>query len=218
MSKRFAFILVISVILFSGFLIFGKKDTNTPNNSSSSRPTSHTKGQGKSGVVLVEYGDFQCSACYAYEPVIKEIFSTYNEQITFQFRNFPLVQIHKNALVASRAAEAAALQGKFWEMHDKLYETQDPSGKTGWVVADDPVSYFAEIAAKLGMNVEKFKTDLKSSAVNDSIQADIKEGQALDFSGTPSFVLDGKRIEKNPADLQAFKKLIEDTIKAKTGQ
>ncbi len=218
MSKRFAFILVISVILFSGFLIFGKKDTNTPNNSSSSRPTNHTKGQGKSGVVLVEYGDFQCSACYAYEPVIKEIFSTYNEQITFQFRNFPLVQIHKNALVASRAAEAAALQGKFWEMHDKLYETQDPSGKTGWVVADDPVSYFAEIAAKLGMNVEKFKTDLKSSAVNDSIQADIKEGQALDFSGTPSFVLDGKRIEKNPADLQAFKKLIEDTIKAKTGQ
>lgn len=214
MSRRFAIILALCVVVFGGFLLFAKKDANAPTNGSV-QPTNHTIGEGKSGVVLVEYGDFQCSACYAYEPVMKEIRSIYKEQISFQFRHFPLVQIHKNALVASRAAEAAALQGKFWEMHDKLYETQDPNGQTGWVAANDSTNMLADFAKELGLDVEKFKTDLKSSAVNDKIQADIREGQSLGFSGTPSFVLDGKAIEK-PSDLEGFKKVIDEAIKAKS--
>lgn len=215
MSKRFAIILATCVVVFGGFLIFAKKDADAP--TSNTQPTNHTIGEGKSGVVLVEYGDFQCPACYAYEPVMKEIRNIYKGQITFQFRNFPLVQIHKNALLASRAAEAADLQSKFWEMHDKLYETQDPSGKSGWVAVGDPTSIFVNYAKELGLDEEKFKTDLKSSTVNDKIQADIREAQKFGFSGTPSFTLDGKVLEK-PSDLESFKKVIDDAIKAKTGQ
>lgn len=215
MSKRFAIILALCVVLFGGFLIFAKKDANAP--TSNAQPTNHTIGEGKSGVVLVEYGDFQCSACYVYEPVLQEIRTTYKEQITFQFRHFPLIDLHPNAMIASRAAEAADTQGKFWEMHDKLFENQDPNGKTGWVAEKDPTNTFIGFAKELGLDVEKFKTDLKSSAVNDRIQADIREGKAFGFTGTPSFTLDGKAIEK-PADLDGFKKLIDEAIKAKTSQ
>src|SRR5205814_6520589 len=113
---------------------FAKKDTKAPSNNngnSSQQLTNHTRGQGKSGVVFTEYGDFQCPACYKFEPLMEQIRQKYDEQITFQFRNYPLVEIHKNALIAARAAEAASFQGKFWEMHDKLYQEQDPTGQSG---------------------------------------------------------------------------------------
>jgi protein-disulfide isomerase len=218
-SKRFALILAILVILFGGFLIFGKKDANAPSGSSSgTKPSNHVIGGGKSGVVLAEYGDFQCPACYAYEPTVQQLREKYKDQITFQFRHFPLIQIHKNAMAASRAAEAAGLQGKFWEMHDKLYETQDPEGKTGWVASSDPSSFFEEIAKELNLDITKFKADMNSATVNSTINADIKAGEELGADSTPTFVLDGKKIEQNPRDLESFSKLIDEAIKAKTGQ
>ncbi|HSX27610.1 MAG TPA: thioredoxin domain-containing protein [Patescibacteria group bacterium] len=218
MTKRFALIIAIFILGFAGFLIFVKKDAKAPSNNSVVKPTSHTFGQGKTGVTLVEYGDFQCPACYSFEPVILQVRSKYQEQITFQFRNFPLFQIHKNALVAARAAEAASLQGKFWEMHDKLYENQDPTGKTGWVVASDPASFFVTFAGQLGLDTSKFSADLKSSYTNDLVQADLSEGQKLSLSSTPSFILDGNKLEDPRNTIEWFSGVIDDAIKAKTGR
>lgn len=216
MSNRFFIILIALIVLVVGGFVVLKKDDGASTNSSV-QPTNHIKGEGSTGVVLVEYGDFQCSACYQYEPIVQQLFEKYQQQIKFQFRHFPIVSAHPNAFSASRAAEAAAKQGKFWEMHDMLYQTQDPEGKTGWVASSNPLSIFEGFAQQLGMNVEQFKTDFASEEVNDLINADITAGKAVPASGTPTFVLDGKKIE-NPTSYEEFVKVIEEAIKAKTGQ
>ncbi len=219
MNNRFALILVSLVIGFGGILWFSKKKDNSGAVNSAAL-TSHVKGANKKNVTLIEYGDFECSACFYYEPVIKQVIEKYKDDIQFQFRNFPLPQLHQQAMAAHRAAEAAAKQGKFWEMHDILFERahqQTEDGKLAdgeWVAASNSQPFFELYAKALGLDIEKFKTDMKSSEVNDAINADIAEGKKLGLSGTPSFILDGKKID-SPNDLAGFSKLIDDAIKAK---
>lgn len=208
MDKRFLAVIGAIIIIFVGFLVVqGNQKADAPE--TSAKPSSHTKGEGASGVTLIEYGDFQCPACKQYEPMVQEIISKYSSDITFQFRNFPLTSLHPNAFAASRAAEAAAKQGKFWEMHDKLYASQDD-----WARATPPNKIFETYATQLELDLEKYKTDFKSSAVNDTINADLAAGGKLDITGTPGFVLEGKLI-KNPSSLEEFSKLIDDAIAKK---
>lgn len=216
MNNRFVIILVVVVAIFAGAFFFTKHKSSTSTGgkaNSSAQPSNHTVGSGKSGVVLVEYGDYQCPACGQYYPIVKQVVEAHKNDITFQFRNFPLVQIHQNAFAAARAAEAASLQNKFWEMHDALYENQQT-----WGSASSPNTYFEAYAKQLGLDVEKFKTDMGSSQVSDVINADIAEGQKLGANSTPTFVLNGKKLDQNPRSLDEFNKLIDDAIKAKTGQ
>ncbi len=211
MKSRFSLILIACAVLFFGILFVTKKDAKSPSGgSNSSQPSNHVRGEGKSGVTLTEYGDFQCPACGAYYPVVEQVYEKYHDQITFQFRNFPLRQIHQHAMVAHRAAAAADKQGKFWDMYNMLYKNQD-----SWTNQSDPTTIFRGFAESLGLNMTQYDTDFKSEAVNDIINADIAEGQKLGISGTPTFVIDGKKIE-NPKDADAFNKIIEDAIKAKT--
>lgn len=215
MSKRFLIIFAALIVLFTGALVLSKKDTSTSPGNSSAKLSEHKVGQNTKNVTLVEYGDFQCSACYQFESVLEQIREIYKNDITFQFRHFPLSEIHLNAVAAARASEAASNQGKFWEMHDALYKSQDPSGKSGWVASKTPNTFFEEIARQLNLDVEKFKTDSASAAVNDVIQADRAEAKRLGFNGTPSFMLDGKQISQPRADLEFFKKLIDEAIASK---
>ncbi len=214
MSNRFLVILVACAAIFAGLLFAGKKQANAPtsNGNSSVQASNHVQGKGTTGVVLVEYGDFQCPACGAYYPIVKQVKQKFGDQITFQFRNFPLIQIHQNAMAAHRAAEAANKQNKFFEMHDMLYERQK-----SWEQVTNPMPIFESYAQELGLNVGQFKSDVSSSAINDIIQADIREGQALKATSTPTFVLNGKKLDTNPRDFESFSKLIEDAIKAKSG-
>ncbi|MFA6076437.1 MAG: thioredoxin domain-containing protein [Negativicutes bacterium] len=212
MSNRFFITLLVVIAGVVGIFAFTKQkntDSNT-GNSGNSQPTSHIQVQGKSGVVLIEYGDFQCPACGQYYPLVKELVEKYKDQITFQFRNFPLIQIHPNAMVAHRAAEAADKQGKFWEMFDKIYQTQDQ-----WSSGSNAGTIFESFAAELGLDTAKFKADVNSPEVNSSINADIKEGQKLGVTSTPSFILDGVKID-NPRSLEDFTKLIDEAIAKKT--
>src|SRR5688572_15092390 len=119
MNKPFLAIIAVIILIFGGIIFFNKKEANNtqPNNA---KPTSHVIGEGSTGVVLMEYGDFECPACGQYYPVVEQVAEKYKEQITFQFRHLPLVQIHQSALAAHRAAEAADKQGKFWEMYRLL--------------------------------------------------------------------------------------------------
>src|SRR5438309_7271320 len=160
MSKRFLLLLAVVALALGGVFWVTRNKATAPA-SNSAQPTNHVRSQGSSGVVLLEYGDFQCPACGAYYPIVKQLETSYSSKITFQFRNFPLSQIHPNAFAAHRAAEAAAKQGKFFEMHDKLYENQQ-----SWVSASNPLIFFEDYAAQLSLNVEQFRKDSASVAVN----------------------------------------------------
>lgn len=199
MDKRFLAILAAIIIIFAGIFALTKHSNNnsgTSNSSTSStQPTNHVEGQGAKHVTLVEYGDYECPVCEVYYPVVKQVVANNLANIYFQFRNLPLSTIHKNAFAAARAAEAASLQGKFWQMHDKLYDNQDPSGTSGWVASNNPLTYFDSYAKDIGLNQTQFDQDYTSSKVNDAINADLnafnKTGQQ---EATPSYFLDGKYI------------------------
>jgi protein-disulfide isomerase len=217
MDKRFVGILVAVALVFGGIFYFTNNKADAPS-SSKGTPTSNIKGEGASGITLVEYGDFQCPACLQYEPLVRQVYETHKADIKLQFRNFPLFQIHQNAMAGAKAAEAAAKQGKFWEMHDKLYDTQD-----SWKALKNPQTAFEGYAGELGLNVEKFKTDSRSTATNSTIQADLNEGGRLGVDSTPTFFIsdgskgDPKKIS-NPTSLEEFNKVIDTAIEKKTGK
>ena len=221
MSKQFWAVIAVIVILFGGiFVLTGNKDSGSTG-TGSGKPSNHVQGSTSTGVTLVEYGDFQCPYCSQFYPVVKQAVDKYKDQIQFQFVNLPLNQVHQNAFAAARAAEAASIQGKFWEMYDQLYTNQDPNGATGWVADTSNVldNYFVKFAKAAGVtDIDKFKTDFRSSAVNNVINADIAKFKktGLDMS-TPTFILDGKVI-KPGYDIKTFTDPIDAAIKAKANK
>lgn len=213
MSNRFMIILAACIIGLGVIFVFTKQKadapTNTGNSGSNSQTSNHVMGAGKKKITLLEYGDFQCPACGAFHPIVKAVVEKHKDDITFQFRNYPLVQIHKNGFAASRAAEAASMQNKFWEMHDLLYGQQ-----TTWSESSNAMTYFESFAQQLNLDMAKFKTDYASSAVNDFINADKAAGDKAGVNSTPTFVLNDKKIDKNPSSEADFEKLIADAINA----
>lgn len=211
MSKQFWAVVAVIILIFVGVFALQGNKNNTSSSTSAAKPSEHITGKGSSGVTIVEYGDFQCPYCQQYEPIVSAAVAKFYDQIYFQFRNFPLVNNHPNAFAAARAAEAASKQGKFWEMHNLLYQT---SNWQVWTTATDPVPEFNKYAVSLGLDEAQFKKDFASSAVNDTINADMAEGTKLDVQGTPTFFIDGKQvtIKATPAD---FEKAISDAIAAK---
>lgn len=208
MSKRFLIILAVIAVVFVGFLWFSNsKEAEAPN---SGQATNHTIGAGNKKVTLIEYGDFECPACGAYYPIIEQVKQKYGDDITFQYRHFPLVQIHKNAMVAHRAAEAAGRQGKFWEMYNLLYSQQQ-----AWTASSSAARIMEDYALQLALNIDQFKKDFASESVNDAINADLKAGQALGANSTPTFVLNGKKLDPLPdRSVEAFTKVIDEAIAA----
>ena len=207
MNKRFIGIIAAIIVLVGGFMWVTKPKEDTTN--TTAQLSNHLKGEGAKKVTLVEYGDFQCPACGAYYPIVERIVDTYKSDITFQFRNFPLESLHQNARAASRAVEAAHLQGKFWEMYSSLYTNQE-----AWSTSSDPLNVFTGYATQIGISdTTKFTDDYKSAAVNDVINADMKEGQKLGLTGTPTFILNGKIVD-TPSDEASFTKLISDAVAA----
>ncbi|HSX29823.1 MAG TPA: thioredoxin domain-containing protein [Candidatus Saccharimonadales bacterium] len=207
MNKTFWAIVGIIVIVFGGILIF-KDDKQSPTSTNSTaKPTNHVIGTNTTGVTLVEYGDYQCPYCGLYYPTVKQVQDKYKDKIAFQFRNLPLLQVHQNAFAAARAAEAAALQNKFWEMHDLLYENQNT-----WAQSSNPSPIFEQYAAQLGLNTAQFKKDADSDKVNETINADVAEFNKFKVqTSTPTFFVNGKKIQPdNTAD--SFSKIIDAEI------
>ena len=158
-------------------------------------------------VVLVEYSDFQCPACAAYFPVVKGLEETYGDALKIVYRNYPLTSLHPNAQLAAQAAEAAGIQGKFFVMHDLLFGNQ----KT-WSSEADPTNTFLGYATSMGLDIEKFKTDLTSDETFRAVRDDIRSGDDSNVDSTPTFFLNGVQIEKNPQGLEPFKALIDATL------
>jgi protein-disulfide isomerase len=213
MSKQFLGVIVVIILIFVGvFVVTNNNKSNGNKSSSTTAPTQHVEGQGKANVTLVEYGDYECPFCGQYYPIVKQVEQEFDQQIHFQFRNFPLVSIHQNAFAGARAAEAAAMQNKFWEMHDLLYQTQ-----TQWSQSSSPTTYFNQYAQQLGLNVTQFKTDYDSDKVNNLINADMAAGNKLSINGTPTFYLDGKQVQVGQS-VQAFEQIINAEIAKKAPQ
>src|SRR6266853_5703429 len=147
-------------------------NTTAPNQSSPSQ-AGLTKPNVKvsSPVVVEEYGDYQCPPCGQLYPELKEIEHEYGSQVQIVFHHFPLMKIHKNALAAAHAAEAARNQNKFWEMHDRLYRNQKE-----WAEQDDPRPVFMSYARQLNLNIDQFKQDMESNQIDQRISADIQRG------------------------------------------
>src|SRR5438270_4420331 len=134
-----------------------------------------------SPVVVEEYGDYQCPPCGQLYPDLKQIEKEYGDQVQIVFHHFPLMKIHKNALVAAHAAEAARNQNKFGEMHDHLYRNQKE-----WSELEDPTPVFVSYARQLNLNIDQFTRDLQSNLIDQRISADIQRGTAQGVTGTPT--------------------------------
>jgi protein-disulfide isomerase len=161
----------------------------------------HTQGPGNAPVTLVEYGDYQCPYCGAAYPVIRRLQKALGKKLRFVFRNFPLTQAHPYALIAAEAAEAAALQGKFWEMHDLIYENQES-------LEPDILPAWAE---QVGLDLEKFGTAIKQGGVTQRIKEDRASGIRSGVNGTPSFFINGERYDDAP-DYDSLRAFLEEQM------
>ncbi len=151
-------------------------------------PRDHAEGPAGAPVILVEYGDYQCPYCGAAYPVVKRLQKTLGKKLRFVFRNFPLTEAHPYALIAAEAAEAAALQGKFWEMHDLLFERQtflDPDNIPLW-------------AERIGLNLEQLGNDIGQGVPGKRIKEDRQSGIRSGVNGTPTFFINGTRYDGTP--------------------
>jgi len=143
----------------------------------------HIQGPLDAPLTLLEYGDYQCPYCGAAYPIVKEVQAQLEERLRFVFRNFPITTSHPRAEQAAEAAEAAGTQGKFWEMHDTLYENQDSLG-------DDDLHAYAE---QLGLDVARFDADLAEHVHADRVREDFMSGVRSGVNGTPTFYVNGIR-------------------------
>lgn len=212
MSRFWIILTVVIVALVGIFIVTGKKKDSGGNtftgDATKVQNDDHTTGNKNAKVTLIEYGDFQCPACGAVYPIMQDLKKKYSNDVLFVFRHFPLISIHANAFAGARAAEAAGMQGKFWEMHDKLYETQSIWGE----LSTNQQATFEGYAKELGLDVDRFRADYESEAVADRINRDVSSAAQFNAQGTPTFILNGKKIE-NPTDPAGYEKLLQDAIK-----
>ena len=225
MKRNLPFIIIALVLLVAlaggAYLLRspgGAQGTTQPNankgavgSSSASSPTplgtpssgaepAHLRGEANAPVLIEEFGDFQCPPCGALYPVMKKIEAESGSRVRVVFREFPLAKIHKNALDAARAAEAAGLQGRFWEMHDLLYERQGD-----WNVMPDARPIFQEFARELKLDVGSFTSDMDTLQVNSRIQGDMSRADSMGVRGTPTVFINGKELSPNDMTLEGMR-------------
>ncbi|HMO78274.1 MAG TPA: thioredoxin domain-containing protein [Candidatus Paceibacterota bacterium] len=150
--------------------------------------TANIKGNENAPVTLTEYSDFQCPACAAFQPVVKNILSEFPDDVKLEYKHFPL-PIHSLAEPAARAAEAAGQQDAFFAYHDLLFENQ-----TAWSNTPNPTALFFKYAADLELDVDLFKRHYNSSVLRDRVKVDLLEARGLGLTGTPTFYLNGERM------------------------
>ncbi len=179
---------LLAVLLIGAAVVYSNQAGEKANENLVIEP--HIKGNPEASVTLTEYSDFQCPACQQFYPVLKEVLGMHEGKIRFEYKHFPLISIHPHAVAGGRAAEAAGQQGKFFEMHDKLFENQET-----WSKSSNPQPFFLQYAEELGLDMDKFKTHLRSSALRDQVMAGYEEARELGLSGTPTFFLNGEQME-----------------------
>jgi len=169
------------------------------------KTSDHIKWSPKKKNILVEYSDFQCPSCKSAHDFLKTVEASgsadfdITKKITFVYRYFPLYQIHDKANISAHVAEAAGIQGKFWEMSDLLFDNQQ-----SWSTSNDPQNeFFLKYATELKLNIDQFKNDLNSAVVKDRVNFDLKEAEQIGVDSTPTFFLNGQKV-----DVSSYQELI----------
>ena len=236
MKKYLPFVIIIIVLLAAttGALMLWKNRAGSngnsgstfatalpsppPNPGTSTQPVkdsaSPARPDAKDGaaVVIEEYGDYQCPPCGQLHPELKQIEHEFGKKVQLVFRHFPLTKIHKNALLAAHAAEAARNQNKFWDMHDLLYQNQKE-----WSELEDAKSVFLSYAQRLNLNLERFQSDLQSNLIGQRISADIQRGTSLGVTGTPTVFLDSNRLNYESTNTEGLRRGINLLLERKSG-
>ena len=157
----------------------------------------HILGPNSAPAKLEEFGDFECPPCGALHPILVQMHKEFGDKLQITFREFPLAPAHQHAIAAASAAEAAGLQGKFWEMHDLLYENQK-----AWHEAFDVRPIFEGFAKQIGLDMNRYQNDLNGDQVAQRILNDGKRGHSMGVKGTPTVFLNGREVpfESLPSD------------------
>lgn len=202
MDKRTWIIFGVSVIaILTGLVLLSRQDsvdvssvdhTKIQSTSEQSAVADHVYGNKDAKVVLIEYGDFQCPGCGTFHSNFAPLMKEYEGDIAFVFRNFPLTSIHPSARAAAASAEAAGLQGKYWQMWDLIYENQ-----TAWssLAVSERDSRFRAYAAQLKLDMDTFNADVQAQKVSQKINFDQSLGKENGVTGTPSLFINGKMID-----------------------
>ncbi|HLB51023.1 MAG TPA: thioredoxin domain-containing protein [Patescibacteria group bacterium] len=218
MTRQYALItggITLFIMFVAGlfWLAAQEKNTTSSDDSTVTRDAAvtemdHIKGNTDAPITLVEYSDFQCPACASYYDMLRQLSAAFPNDVRIAYRHYPLERIHKNAFAAARAAEAAGAQGRFWDMHDLLFEKQDEFAQS-----TNSEDLFRTYAASLNLDTEQFSKDFSASTTEKKIRDDMVRGNAIDLQGTPTFTLNGEKIE-NPLSLEEFKRLITERLAA----
>lgn len=200
-QRVFLWLCALTLLIIAGGVVYTLTRGEAPGGAVPElRADDHVRGNREATTVLIEYSDFQCPACAAFHLLLKDIESQYASSTAIVYRHFPLDQ-HKNARLAATAAEAAGMQGKFFEMHDLIFDHQKD-----WVElsADAANDYFVKLAEQLNIETARFSDDMRNPSIKERIDRDEKEGTAGRVSATPTFYLNGKQLKLTSyADLTA---------------
>ena len=158
-------------------------------------PRDHVQGNSNAPIALVEYGDYECPYCGRADRIVKALQEALGDDLLFAFRNFPLSQVHPHALRAAAAAEAAALQDRFWEMHDMLFEHQRALGD----------EHLVEYAGRVGLDTDSFVVEMERGAYQGRVREDFLGGVRSGVNGTPTFFIDGVRFDGDWSDVSTFR-------------
>ncbi|OHB15425.1 MAG: hypothetical protein A2431_04075 [Candidatus Zambryskibacteria bacterium RIFOXYC1_FULL_39_10] len=205
--KTFIWIGAIIIILV-GLMIWGVKGSSIDTNFEVGKvsPVDNVKGNASSTVTVIEYSDFQCPACRTYYSVMRQMMAEFGGEVAFVYRHFPLNGIHANAELAARAAQAAGKQGKFWEMHDLLFEKQDE-----WAKVANVQTLFESYANLLGISIEQFRVDWTSGEVKDFVKSQRVHSIQIGLQGTPTFFVNSEKIQ-NPSSAEQFRSIIQAAL------
>lgn len=210
--------IVVVVGIFGGIIWLNKSGDQSEFSGDASKVITdgpiadNTLGSQDQRAVLIEYGDFQCPGCGAVAQPVKDLVERYQDKLTFVFRHFPLTNIHPNALAAATAAEAAGQQGKYWEMHDLLFQTQQ-----AWSTLDASQrgSYFESLATQIGLDLDKYKQDITNRQIADKINRDRSTAKNYQVNSTPTFVINGQKFDTTKStDVPALTTAVEEALKA----
>ena len=168
----------------------------------------HVRGSATAPARLEEFGDFECPPCGMFHPILEQMRTEFGDQLQITFREFPLVPTHQHALAAASAAEAAGLQGRFWEMHHMLYEHQND-----WKKEFDVRPIFEDYAKQIGLDVERYKRDVASDVVAQRIFMDGKRGHSLGVKGTPTVFLNGREVPFENLQPEKLRVVIQNEIR-----
>ena len=203
MKRYLPFVIIAAVLVAAvggGFMMFRSAQPQSP---TTPTPAGGSVATSKGVVTIDEYGDYQCPPCGALHPIIKTLKGEYGDRIQFAFHHFPLTQLHSHAVEASYAAAAAGLQGKFWEMHNMLYENQSL-----WSEVGDFRPILEDFARRIGLDIQRFAQDMNGLQVATIVSDDATRGSLLGVNSTPTIFINGQMIASENLTAEGLRKEI----------